>query len=139
MLLGAMDKQNMLMTILTSRWHAATLSVTLLAMLVLPVAAQTVPIAASELPRASMQIVLVLDGLRPDSITPVNTPNLDRLRSNGVQFDNTHAVFPTVTRVNSASLGTGVYPNRHGIMGNSITCRLSIRCMHLATITSAIY
>lgn len=96
------------------------LAVTALAVLALPVTAQTTPEAAAKLPRTSLQIVLVLDGLRPDSITPANTPNLNRLRSDGVQFENTHAVFPTVTRVNSASLGTGVYPNRHGIMGNSI-------------------
>jgi predicted AlkP superfamily pyrophosphatase or phosphodiesterase len=85
--------------------------------LALPAAAQD---AVTRQAQASMHIVLVLDGLRPDSITPANTPNLDRLRSSGVQFENTHAVFPTVTRVNSASLGTGVYPDRHGIMGNTI-------------------
>ncbi len=96
------------------------LAITALATLALPVAAETPPEAVTKSPHASMQIVLVLDGLRPDSITPANTPNLDRLRSDGVQFENTHAVFPTVTRVNSASLSTGVYPNRHGIMGNSI-------------------
>ena len=69
---------------------------------------------------ASLQLVFVLDGLRPDSITEDNTPNLHRLRREGVWFENSHAVFPTVTRVNSASLGTGTYPARHGIMGNSI-------------------
>lgn len=69
---------------------------------------------------SSLQLVFVLDGLRPDSITEENTPNLHRLRKEGVWFENTHAVFPTVTRVNSASLGTGTYPARHGIMGNSI-------------------
>jgi hypothetical protein len=31
-----------------------------------------------------------------------------------------HAVFPTVTRVNSASLATGALPARHGIVGNSL-------------------
>ena len=69
---------------------------------------------------ASLQLVFVLDGLRPDSITEVETPNLYRLRKDGVSFENTHAVFPTVTRVNSSSLATGSYPARHGIMGNSI-------------------
>lgn len=69
---------------------------------------------------ASMQLVFVLDGLRPDSITETETPNLFRLRRDGVAFENTHAVFPTVTRVNSSSLATGSYPARHGIMGNSI-------------------
>lgn len=69
---------------------------------------------------ATLQLVFVLDGLRPDSITEAQTPNLYRLRKGGVTFENTHAVFPTVTRVNSSSLATGSYPARHGIMGNSI-------------------
>lgn len=69
---------------------------------------------------ATLHLVFVLDGLRPDSITEAETPTLHRLRKEGVWFENTHAVFPTVTRVNSTSLATGAYPARHGIMGNSI-------------------
>lgn len=69
---------------------------------------------------ATLHLVFVLDGLRPDSITEAGTPNLYRLRKEGVWFENTHAVFPTVTRVNASSLATGAYPARHGIMGNSI-------------------
>ncbi|MDB5811191.1 MAG: putative pyrophosphatase or phosphodiesterase, AlkP superfamily [Betaproteobacteria bacterium] len=69
---------------------------------------------------AALQLVFVIDGLRPDSITEANTPTLYRLRREGVAFENTHSVFPTVTRVNSTSLATGMYPARHGIMGNSI-------------------
>jgi arylsulfatase A-like enzyme len=71
-------------------------------------------------PAAALQLVFVVDGLRPDSITEADTPTLYRMRREGVAFENTHAVFPTVTRVNSASLATGSYPARHGIMGNSI-------------------
>jgi len=69
---------------------------------------------------ASLNLVFVLDGLRPDSVTATDTPNLYRLRQEGVWFENSHSVFPTVTRVNSTSLGTGMYPARHGIMGNTI-------------------
>ncbi|HEY2628701.1 MAG TPA: alkaline phosphatase family protein [Usitatibacter sp.] len=70
--------------------------------------------------KASLHIVLVLDGLRPDSINPRDTPNLFRLRSEGVTFANSHSVFPTVTRVNGTALGSGSYPDRNGIMGNRI-------------------
>ena len=69
---------------------------------------------------AALHLVFVIDGLRPDSITEADTPTLYRLRREGVAFENTHSVFPTVTRVNSTSLATGMYPARHGIMGNSI-------------------
>jgi predicted AlkP superfamily pyrophosphatase or phosphodiesterase len=72
---------------------------------------------------AVLNLVLVLDGLRPDSITPEETPNLWRLRQEGVNFINSHSVFPTVTRVNATAIGTGLYPDRNGIFGNTIYVR----------------
>jgi arylsulfatase A-like enzyme len=69
--------------------------------------------------RATLNIVLVLDGLRPDAITPAETPNLWRLRQEGVTFTNSHSVFPTVTRVNATAIGTGTLPGRNGVVGNS--------------------
>jgi arylsulfatase A-like enzyme len=65
-------------------------------------------------------IVFVVDGLRPDSITPDDTPTLQRLRAEGVAFANSHAVFPTVTRVNAATLATGAQPGTSGIVGNQM-------------------
>ena len=73
--------------------------------------------------RATLQLVLVLDGLRPDAITAQETPNLWRLRQEGVDFVNGHAVFPTVTRVNATAISTGSYPARNGILGNRIFVR----------------
>ena len=70
--------------------------------------------------KAVLHLVFVIDGLRPDSITASETPILSRLGNEGVIFENSHSVFPTVTRVNSASLSTGMQPARHGIMGNQI-------------------
>lgn len=70
--------------------------------------------------RAKLTIVFVLDGMRPDLINAEDTPNLFRLREHGVSFVNGHAVFPTVTRVNSPSIATGMYPAAAGIIGNSI-------------------
>jgi arylsulfatase A-like enzyme len=69
--------------------------------------------------RATLNIVMVLDGLRPDAITPEETPNLWRLRQEGVNFTNSHSVFPTVTRVNATAIGTGALPARSGVVGNS--------------------
>jgi arylsulfatase A-like enzyme len=65
-------------------------------------------------------IVFVVDGLRPDAINPADTPTLHRLRAEGVDFANSHAVFPTVTRVNAATLATGAQPGTHGIVGNQL-------------------
>ncbi len=74
----------------------------------------------SLLGRARLTIVFILDGLRPDSINPQDTPNLFRLRKEGVNYVNGHAVFPTVTRVNATAIGTGYYPGTNGIVSNSI-------------------
>jgi predicted AlkP superfamily pyrophosphatase or phosphodiesterase len=68
----------------------------------------------------SKQLLLVLDGLRPDYVTPDVMPNLYALGQRGVVFANHHSVFPTVTRVNASSMVTGAYPERHGLMGNAV-------------------
>jgi arylsulfatase A-like enzyme len=65
-------------------------------------------------------IVFIVDGLRPDAITPQDTPTLCRLRAEGVSFANSHAVFPTVTRVNAAALSTGAQPGTNGLLGNQL-------------------
>lgn len=72
---------------------------------------------------ATLNLVVVIDGLRPDSITAEDAPNLSRMRGEGVTFANGHSVFPTVTRVNAAAIGTGVYPARNGILGNQLYVR----------------
>lgn len=77
---------------------------------------------AAKLPvgKARLTLVMVLDGLRPDAINPKDTPNLYRLREEGVNYVNGHAVFPTVTRVNATAIGTGYYPSTNGIVSNSM-------------------
>jgi arylsulfatase A-like enzyme len=69
---------------------------------------------------AHIQLVIVVDGLRPDYVTPEVMPRLFRLGQRGIVFRSHHAVFPTVTRVNAASFVTGAYPETHGLMGNDI-------------------
>ena len=65
-------------------------------------------------------LVFVVDGLRPDSITVEDTPTLFRLRAEGVDLANSHAVFPTVTRVNAAAIATGTQPGTNGLVGNQM-------------------
>lgn len=67
-----------------------------------------------------MILVFVVDGLRPDAFNPEDTPTLERLRREGVDFVASHAVFPTVTRVNAATIATGAQPATHGIVGNQM-------------------
>ncbi len=65
-------------------------------------------------------LLIVLDGLRPDYVQPALMPNLHALAERGVVFTDHHAVYPTVTRVNAASISTGAYPETHGLLGNSV-------------------
>lgn len=65
-------------------------------------------------------LVVFFDGLRPDYITEEQMPNLFAFKKTAAWGKRHHSVFPTVTRVNSASYATGSYPGTHGLLGNSI-------------------
>jgi arylsulfatase A-like enzyme len=49
-----------------------------------------------------------------------DTPNLVRLRDEGVLFEDNHASYPTLTMVNAASFATGGYAATHGFYGNDV-------------------
>ena len=66
------------------------------------------------------QLLLVVDGLRPDYVTQEVMPRLTALGRRGIVFTAHHSVFPTVTRVNASSMSTGTYPESHGLMGNTV-------------------
>lgn len=63
-------------------------------------------------------VVMVWDGMRPDFITPSNTPNLYQLSQRGVWFANHHPVYPSLTEANGTAIATGTYPAVSGLMAN---------------------
>src|SRR5215471_5921004 len=65
-------------------------------------------------------IVFVWDGLRADELTPDIAPNYFALARSGAVFADHHAVYPTFTMMNSASIATGAYPGAHGFYGNVV-------------------
>jgi arylsulfatase A-like enzyme len=65
-------------------------------------------------------IIFVWDGLRADDLTPEITPNYFALARSSVVFADHHAVYPTFTMMNSASIATGAYPGVHGFYGNVV-------------------
>src|SRR5262250_388297 len=71
-------------------------------------------------PAARRVIVFVWDGLRADDLTPDIAPNYFALARAGVVFADHHAVYPTFTMMNSASIATGAYPGVHGFYGNVV-------------------
>ena len=66
-------------------------------------------------------VMLSLDGFRWDYAERVPTPNLDRMRAQGVYAEVIPA-FPTKTFPNHYSMATGLYPGNHGIVSNNFYC-----------------
>ena len=65
-------------------------------------------------------VLMIIDGLRADMVTPGLTPGLSEIASRSRVFGRHRSVFPSATRVNSASIATGCHPARHGLVGNTI-------------------
>ena len=83
----------------------------LLTLLSLPAAAQN---------RPHNIIIFVADGLRYGSVEPGNTPNMARIKRQGVDFTNSHSLYPTVTTVNASAIATGHYIGDTGNFGNTL-------------------
>ena len=65
-------------------------------------------------------LLVVFDGLRPDLLRPDTTPNLLRFAARGTRFARARSVFPSETRVCSATVTTGCMPRRHGLVANRL-------------------
>lgn len=63
-------------------------------------------------------ILVSLDGFRADYLDRFDLPNFRELMNNGVRAEGLMPVFPSVTRPNHYSIVTGLYPERHGLVGN---------------------
>ena len=68
-------------------------------------------------------LIVAFDGLQPSQVRADLTPNLFNFAEGGVTFARNHPVFPTVTRINVASLVTGRHPGSHGLAGNTVVIR----------------
>ena len=64
-------------------------------------------------------VMVSLDGFRHDYLDLFPTPNLRRLADRGVRARGLIPVFPVVTFPNHYSIATGMYPDAHGLVGNS--------------------
>lgn len=75
---------------------------------------------AQDAPNRRNAIIFVADGLRHGSVNPIDTPALYQVRTEGVHFANSHAVFPTQTMPNAAAMATGHYPGDTGQFANQL-------------------
>jgi predicted AlkP superfamily pyrophosphatase or phosphodiesterase len=75
--------------------------------------------ASGAAPQPTRTIIMVWDGLRPDSVNATDTPNLYALRQSGVNFSDNHSTYPTFTMMNGSSFATGSFPKTSGFYGNT--------------------
>jgi Type I phosphodiesterase / nucleotide pyrophosphatase len=65
-------------------------------------------------------IIFVADGLRPGSINATDTPTLYSIKQSGVNFANSHSLFPTFTTPNASAIATGHYLGDTGDFSNTV-------------------
>ncbi|MBS0273082.1 MAG: alkaline phosphatase family protein [Proteobacteria bacterium] len=65
-------------------------------------------------------LIFVADGLRYDSVTPQTAPTMWKLKTQGVDFTNSHSLYPTITTVNASAIATGHYIGDTGNFGNML-------------------
>jgi hypothetical protein len=72
-------------------------------------------------------ILFVPDGLRSAIVDASTAPTMARLREEGVNFKNSHALFPTFTTANASAFATGHGLGDTGDFSNSIYTRLAVQ------------
>jgi len=65
-------------------------------------------------------ILFVPDGLRGRVVTPETAPAMAAVRDKGVNFRNSHSLFPTFTTANASAMATGHYLGDTGDFSNTI-------------------
>ena len=65
-------------------------------------------------------ILFVPDGLRGQIVTPQTAPAMAEVRDKGVNFGNSHSLFPTFTTANASAMATGHYLGDTGDFSNTI-------------------
>lgn len=65
-------------------------------------------------------ILFVPDGLRGRIVTPQSAPAMAEVRDKGVNFKNSHSLFPTFTMANGSAMASGHYLGDTGTFSNTI-------------------
>ena len=68
-------------------------------------------------------LLIGIDGVRPDVLAEVPTPNIDALAASGWYTDQARTTTPSVSGPSWSSMLTGVWPEKHGVTDNSFSGR----------------
>ena len=75
-------------------------------------------------PQPTPKVLLIgIDGVRPDVLAEVPTPNIDALAASGWFTADTRTTTPSVSGPAWSSMLTGVWPAKHGVTDNAFTGR----------------
>jgi arylsulfatase A-like enzyme len=84
---------------------------------------QSAPPTATHLPanrQGPFGVVLVIDAGRADEFNLASMPNLAKLAAGGTMYTNAWVgQLPSITESSHATIGTGVFPRRHMILGDT--------------------
>jgi len=80
----------------------------------------SVSIAAAQNNTPRNLILFVPDGLRGQIVTAQTAPAMAEVRDKGVNFRNSHSLFPTFTTANASAMATGHYLGDTGDFSNTI-------------------
>src|SRR6266480_225950 len=83
-------------------------------------AALTVGVASAQNASPNNLILFVPDGLRGRIVTPQTAPAMAEVRDKGVNFKNSHSLFPTFTTANASAMATGHYLGDTGNYSNTV-------------------
>src|SRR4029077_16696274 len=65
-------------------------------------------------------VIFVSDGLRAGSVNAIDAPTMFWIRNHGVNFVNSHSLFPTFTTANASAIAPGHYLGDTGDYSNQI-------------------
>jgi hypothetical protein len=82
--------------------------------------AALISLTAAAADRPHNVVLFVPDGLRALMVTEQNAPTMAALRDKGVNFKNSHSLFPTFTTANASAMATGHYLGDTGDFSNTI-------------------
>jgi len=104
--------------------HRAPAPARILTLLIAAVFFAALPALAQEQQQTPLLVMISVDGMRPDYVTSADAhgakiPQLRRFMKEGSYADGVVGVVPTVTYPSHTTLVTGVWPAKHGILGNT--------------------
>lgn len=83
-------------------------------------AATAADAASAQKPLPHNVVIFVADGLRYGSISPATAPTIADIQHSGVDFADSHSLFPTLTTANASALATGHDLGDTGDFANSV-------------------